>query len=242
MIADVAKVEAHLRVDARHVVVFEAAGNLLHGTQDSPEPHQLAPEIEDPGDLLAVEEGIERMALHDEHFLLDRLDDRKIAVDDEIEHRVQDIIHAMPELSGRGLQLPAQLAVGARRAMPHGNQMVGADEHIGLAVADLFALQMGGAGDHEELVAIDVDFGDLARGECILDSQGMKIEAVLQDTKLFRVRLVQADPGKLARRQLQALGRMEIDLPQPPSVGIDIGGNDAHSTTDRWVPKPGCEA
>jgi hypothetical protein len=101
---------------------------------------------------------------------------------------------------------------------------------------------MGGAGDHEELVAIDVDFGDLARGERILDSQGMKIEAVLQDAKLFLARLEQADPGKLARRQFQALRRMEIDLPQPPSVGIDIGGNDAHPTTDHWVRKSGCGA
>ena len=126
--------------------------------------------------------------------------------------------------------------------MPHGDEVVGADEHVGLAVTDLFALQMGGAGDHEELVAIDVDLGELARRERVLDRQGMKIEAVLQDAKLFRVRLVQADPGKLARRQFQALGRMEIDLPQPPSVGIDIGGNDAHPTTDRWVPKAGCEA
>ena len=117
MIADVAKIEAHLRVDAGHVVVLEAAGNLLHRTQDSPEAHQLAPEIEDPGDLLAVEEGVERMALHDEHLLLDRLDDRKIAVDDEIEHGVQDVIDAMPELRGR--RPPAAGAARCGRAPSH---------------------------------------------------------------------------------------------------------------------------
>ena len=71
----------------------------------------------------------------------------------------------------------------------------------------------------------------------VFDRQGMEIEALLQDAQLLRARLVQADPGEFAGCQFQALRHMKIDLPQPSSVGIDIGGNDAHPTTDRWFPK-----
>ena len=63
----------------------------------------------------AAEESVDRAMLHRQHLLLDRLDHRQIAVDDEIEDGVEDIVDAVHQQGGRRLELVAQRAVGARR-------------------------------------------------------------------------------------------------------------------------------
>src|SRR5215213_2921412 len=112
--------------------------------------------------------------------------------------------------------------------MPHGDDVVGADEDVGLAVADLPGLQMRRAGDHVELVTVDIELRELAAIERVFDCQGMKIEMVLQDAQFVLVRIEQSDPGELAFRQDQTLWRIEVDPSEPPSVAVDIGCNHTH--------------
>ena len=109
--------------------------------------------------------------------------------------------------------------------------MFGADEDVGLAIADLLVLQMRRTGDDEQLLAIDFGLWHLAGLQRILDGQGMEAKAVLQYAKLGLVRLEQADPGELAVLQFKARGRAEVDLSQPFTIPIDIGCNDAHPTS-----------
>ena len=72
-----------------------------------------------------------------------------------------------------------------------------ADEHRGLAISDLAALEMGGAGDDEQLVAIDVDLGQLVGLERVLDRQRMEVVLLLQDAHLLDGRVGDADPDEL---------------------------------------------
>ena len=53
------------------------------------------------------------LLLHRQHLLLDRLDHRQIAVDDEIEDRVEDIIDAVHEQEGAASSWSRSARVGA---------------------------------------------------------------------------------------------------------------------------------
>ena len=63
--------------------------------------------------------------------------------------------------------------------MSDADDMVRTDEDGRFAIGDAVCFQMGGARDHEELVAIHIDLRQLVRLERILDGQGMQSEIVL---------------------------------------------------------------
>ena len=81
--------------------------------------------------------------------------------------------------------------------------MVTADEHRGLAVPNLAVVQVGRAGDDEQLVAIDIDLGHLVGLQGVLDRQGVQVKALLQHVELFGCRLIEANPGELAVLEFQ---------------------------------------
>ena len=107
--------------------------------------------------------------LHLEHFFFNRLDQRKIAVDDKVEQSMQYVINAMHEQRWRCFQLFAKRLVGPQRSVTDANDVGRANEDGGLTVTDAFLLQPGGAGDDEQLLAIDVNLGQLVGVECVLD-------------------------------------------------------------------------
>ena len=79
----------------------QLVANLVHRPQHALEADQLAAQGEKPADFLPFEKGVKRALLGLEHLLLDRLDDRQVAVDNEVENGVKHIVDAVPEQPGR---------------------------------------------------------------------------------------------------------------------------------------------
>jgi len=87
----------------------------------------------------------------------------------------------MRQKAGSGLQLRAKLGMRPRRAVTHGDQVLAPDKEVGLAIADMVAFQVGGLGDDEQLIAIDVDLWRLAGVQGVLDRQRMQVKRRLQN-------------------------------------------------------------
>ncbi|MNT32551.1 hypothetical protein D3C72_1684390 [compost metagenome] len=140
---------------------------------------------------------------------------------------MQDEVGAVLQLQRRGLQLGAQLGMGAGRAVADGDDIAGPDEDVGLAVPDGVVGLLRRAGDDEELAAIDLDLGHLMRRQRVLDRQGVQMKAPHQGLELLARRLVQTDPQVFAGLKPQPLVRQRR-LANPLAVLVDIGGDDAH--------------
>src|SRR3546814_11822040 len=93
-----------------------------------------------------------------------------------------------------------------RRAVTHRDEKVAPDEEGGLARLDRVVVEIGGARDDEQLVAIGFDLGKLIGLERILDRERVESEAL-------------RDAFELARRD-----RKRGVSGQSVSVGVDIGG------------------
>ena len=74
---------------------------LVHRPQHALKADQLAAQGEQPADFLPFEKRVERALLGLEHLLLDRLDDRQVTVDNEVENSVKYIVDAVLEQPGR---------------------------------------------------------------------------------------------------------------------------------------------
>ncbi len=85
----------------------------------------------------AAEETVDRLGLHLQHFLLEILDQREVAVDDVIEDGVEQIIDAMHQQAWRFLQLVAERRVRPGRAMANADDVAVTDEDGGLAIVDM---------------------------------------------------------------------------------------------------------
>jgi len=120
--------------------------------------------------------------------------------------------------------------------MADGDDVVGAEEDVGLAIQDAVALGLGRAGDDEEFGAVDLQLGDLMRRQGVLDRQGVQVETAHQDVELFIRRLVQADPEVLPPGQAQPL-RRQRRFAHPLAVLVDVGGDDAHGRSFFAMPR-----
>ena len=105
VIEDVAEIGAGLRIDTGQIQAGELADNLAHRSQHALEPDQLATDVEQALNVAARQKGVDGTLLHGQHFFLDRLAEGKIAVHDEVQDGVQDVVHALRQLSWGGLQL-----------------------------------------------------------------------------------------------------------------------------------------
>ena len=95
---------------------------------------------EDAADLLAFEEGDQHVLFQRQHAVLHLLHHRQVAVDDEVDDGVQDIVRSMPQHLRRLLQQAPQFRVRARRAVTDRDDMIPADEDAGFAIDDLVRL------------------------------------------------------------------------------------------------------
>src|SRR3546814_8202817 len=86
---------------------------------------------------------------------------REIAVDDEIEHRIENIVGAVREFRRQGFKPRPDVGVRACRPMADADEEMRADEEGGLPRLDRIAVEIGGAGDEEQLIAIGFDLGEL---------------------------------------------------------------------------------
>ena len=103
-----------------------------------------------------------------------------------------------------------------------------ADEDRGLAISDLAALEMGGAGDDEQLVAINVDLGQLVGLERVLDRQRMEVVCSWRSrisSAVGSAMPIQTN-SDLSSRAVDLL--VDRDLADALAVAIEIGGDDRH--------------
>ena len=80
--------------------------------------------------------------------------------------------------------------------MPHTDDMIMPHEQRRFAIADRLILQMRRARDHEQLVAIQIDLGQLVRLDGVLHRQRMKIICARQGLHFFDRGVGYANPDK----------------------------------------------
>ena len=101
MVLDVAEIDAGFGVDAGQLLPRQFLRDLAHRAQHPLEADQLAADGEDAIDLVAAEEAVDGVLLHLQHFLLELLDQRDVAVDDVVEDGVEQIIDAVHQQARR---------------------------------------------------------------------------------------------------------------------------------------------
>ena len=229
MVEHVAEIRPRLRVERGKLQVRQPVADLGHRFDYPLEADQLAAKREEPPHFVPLKKCIEQVLLSLEHLLLDRLNDRQIPIDDEIENGMEHIVDPVAEQRGGRLELMAQLGMCAGRTVAHGNDVVLADEDRGLAVGDLVVLQMRGACHNEQLISKDVNLGQLMRFQRILDRQRMESIIFLKLPQLRFGRLEQPNPDELGSVRSALIRLVERNRASPFPIAIEIGGDNAHS-------------
>ena len=229
MVEHVTEIRPHLRVERGKLQVRQPIADLGHRFEHTLEADQLTAKGEQPPHFVPLKKCIEQVLLSLEHLLFDRLNDRQIPIDDEIENGMEHIVDPVAEQRGRRFELMAQLGMCAARTVAHGNDVILADEDRGLAVGDLVVLQMRGACHHEQLVSKDVYLGQLMRFQRILDRQRMEPIIFLKLPQLSFGRLEQPNPDELGSVRSALIRLVERNRASPFPIAIEIGGDNAHS-------------
>ena len=86
--------------------------------------------------------------------------------------------------------------MGALGAVAHADDEGRADEHRRFAIHDAILGEMRSARHDEQLVPVDVDLGQLMRGQRILDGQRMQVVVLLQPPQLGFAWLKKSDPNE----------------------------------------------
>src|SRR3546814_18707463 len=108
----------------------------------------------------SVERGVHHAILDPQHPLLDRIDQRGIAVDDEIEQRIENIVGAVREIRRQGFKPRPDVGVRACRPMADADEEMRADEEGSYPRLDSIAVEIGGTGVAEQMLAIVYDPGE----------------------------------------------------------------------------------
>ena len=230
VIEHIAEPDPRAGIDHRQFGRRQPFAHFDHRADHPHEPAELAPQPENPADRRRFGEDVDRPFLEHLHAFLQPFDHRQIAIDDEIEDRVRGVVGPFGEPFGHAFQPRPQIIVRAGRANPYRHQEIAAKEDRGLPVADVLALfDRRGARDDEEVLAVDLDFGDLLGVDRILDRQRVQAELGAHQLDFLGRRIVQPDPVELrALRQhmLQPVDDERFLLGF--SAGIAAGGNDRH--------------
>ena len=207
----------------------EAARDVLHQADDALEADDLVPLGIEMADFLGVERRVHHAFLDEEQPVLDRVDHREIAVDDEIEDRIEDIVGAVRKLGGQRFEPRADFGVRPRRPVTDADEEMRTEEKSGLARMDRVGIEVRGAGDDEELVAIGLDLGQLVRLQRILDRKRVKAKPFRDALQLSRRGLIKAEPEEIAVSAIQGKLFVGSDIADKLSVMIDAGGHDWHA-------------
>jgi hypothetical protein len=239
VIEHVAEIGARALVDARLLGLGKLGRDLLHPPGDVLEPPELAAQAEDPADPRLIGETRDCVVLHLADHLLELVEQWRVAVDDEVEHRVEHEVGPFGEPLGHRLELRAQREVCAFAAVTHGHQEIPAEQQCGLAVGDLVALaHRRGAGDDEQLVAEMLGLGRIALAQRVLDCERVQVVARLDVGHLVGGRVDQPDPVELGPFGRGAVAR-KLGIDQL-SVPVAPCGHDRHGA--EWWQRPPREA
>src|SRR3546814_4468752 len=106
------------------------------------------------------------------------------------------------------------------------------DEEGRLPRLDRIAVEIGGARDDEQLVAIGFDLGELVRLQRILDRERMQAEAPGDAGKLGRGRLVAAEPEEIAIVAILRDRLVRSQVTDEFTGMVDAGGHDRQRRSD----------
>ena len=109
-------------------------------------------------------------------LIVDRVEHRKVVVDDEIENGVDNEVFALREAFRARLAAFAHMRIRARCAMAHAHDIAGADKNMRLAEGDAALNHLRGARDDENAVFIFFELRKLMRLERVLDREMMQRE------------------------------------------------------------------
>jgi hypothetical protein len=189
--------------------VGQPLADFLHRPDDPLEPAQLAAQAEDAPDRLLLGKRIDRGLFHVVGDGLKALHRGQIAIDDEIEDRMEHVVGALGQPLGVGFERAAQADMGALRPEAHRDDEIGPEEKGRLAISQRFiGFERGRARDDEQVLLVDVELGHLLRAERILDGERMQAILMRHPVHLVVVGLAQADPVEGAARARAAAGRI----------------------------------
>ena len=227
MIEHVAKKDPRARIDHRQFGHGEPLAHFLHRADDPHEFAELAAQAKDAADGRRLGEHVDRAFLKHLHTFFEPLDNRLIAIDDEIEDRVRDVIGPFFQSARIAFQPRAQIGVLTRRADPHGHQEIVAQKQRCLAVFDILAaLDHRGARDDKQLLAVHLQLGDLLRAERILDRQRVQSVLAAHQVHFLGRGIRQSHPVERFAAQRGALGAVDHDLVIGGFSGSITSGSD----------------
>ena len=111
--------------------------------------------------------------------------------------------------------------------MPDADDIAAPDEDMGLAEGDAPVDQLGGAGDHEERVAILLELRPLMRVGGVLDRERVQVELLLHAAQQRRLGLEQADPDDVVVFARPFAGFRDRDIGDAHAMDIDARGDHA---------------
>src|SRR5581483_9753346 len=187
------------------------------------EPAELAPDLVDPAREARVRVVPEQPVLEVLHGPLELVEHRKVVVDHEVENRVERVARSLAQEVRDGLGARPHLGVRRGRAVPHGDEVVRPDEHVGLAVLDLLVLLVPARrpDDDEERLPVLLDLRPLMCAERVLDCEVVQVEHLLHLAQELRRRLVDADPDEVPLGALEVLELVDVQLAVELSVGVE---------------------
>ena len=127
---------------------------------------------------------------------LDRMQQRKIAVDDGIHERIQNVARAAPQQLGLVLAARAHILKAFLRATAHRQDVVAPDEDVDLADAQLAVDGLDHVQHREQEIAVLLDLRPLMAVPCIFDRQRMQVELGLHQLQRARIGFQQRDPDE----------------------------------------------
>ena len=230
VVEHIAEPDSRARIDHHIFCLGKPVADFDHRADDPHEAAELAAQTEDPADGGRIRECFDRPLLEHLHAFLEPLEHRLVAIDDEVEDRVRGVIGPFGEPLGHGFQPRAQIVMRAGRADPHRHQEIAAEENRGLPVADVLPLfDRRGARDDKQVLAVDLDLGDLVGIERILDRQRVEAELGADQLHLRVAGIAQSDPVELIALGQHVFASVDDErLFLRFSVGIAAGGNDRH--------------
>jgi hypothetical protein len=167
------------------------------------------------------------LRFHRLDFLLNGFEHGGVVVDDEIEDGVENVVLAPGQRPRAAFASFAHRLVGHRGAVPDRHDISFADEQMRLAEGDAVAVELRGARDDEQRVAILLDLWPLMGVVGILDRKVMQPELPLHAAEHRHVGLAQADPDHVVGLAAPARCVVDGDVGDASAFDIDAGRDHA---------------
>ena len=97
MVEQVAHIRINVRVHLRQFKVDKAAGQIFGWSQYPLQTEQLAAQHEYTAGFGGTQKIVDRALFHDEHLFLHHIDQVTIAINDEVQYGVEDVIRTLPQ-------------------------------------------------------------------------------------------------------------------------------------------------